>query len=310
MAVTLLTDTCDGTITDTWDITHISGGSGGSPLYTGGALKLAVVGSASAAYGLNVHSVLNWPMRNQFEFSFDYKQNDDWFNDNLVDSEATFEIVPADPDHCSLATCYIQMEENGYGDDTKLMFRLRTSSNDLIHVAERISGSVTELFQEAFTFNSGSFDSIKFIVNFDDLWFEVWDMNATPTLIGARTSFSQSLIDTINANFCINVHWHNRSTAQPVFFDNFSFALDIVDNAKHGRFKPPAQERLIEQGGVINAKWAEFFEKLSKSIRIEDFLEIGTGAIDANGNWRVKMDANNFLYQRLEAGTWELKEYL
>jgi hypothetical protein len=224
-------DCSSGPIADRWDISHVLGGNDGSPLYTGGVLRLGVVGSDSSSYGVNVHTISNWPPVGEFSLAFDYKQYNNWAYDDLIRSEASVEIVQANPEHCDLATCYRQMEESQvgppispYGVDSKLMLRLRTTGQNTIHVAQRIDGVVTELFNEAFTYTSGSFDSIKFIVNLTNLWFEVWNNSGVPSIVGSRTSFSSDLMSFLeNYNICVNFHFHNRLSARYVDFDNFDF---------------------------------------------------------------------------------------
>jgi hypothetical protein len=238
----VFTDDCSGTITDKWDVSH----KASNPVsYSAGAMLLTVVGSASATYGKNAHTIDNWVKSGIYEFAFDYKQSNNWYNDNLDHSEAALEIVPADPTDCNWSTCYRQMEENGFGQDSKLMLRLRSGASNKINVAERISGAVTALYEEDFTYTNGAFDSLKFIVNFTDLWFEVWDMSGTPSIIGARTSFSAGLLTAIGGtNFCVNVHWHNYATARDVSFDNFAFAHTQVDYCNH---KPAAPTYALSQ---------------------------------------------------------------
>ena len=76
----LLTDDCSGTITDLWDISHYHGSQAA---YVSGAMKFTVVGSSSATYGINAHTISNWTRSGRYEIAFDYKHGT-WLNDDLV----------------------------------------------------------------------------------------------------------------------------------------------------------------------------------------------------------------------------------
>jgi hypothetical protein len=74
------------------------------------------------------------------------------------------------------------------------------------------------------------------------------------------------------------------------------------------KLKPPSDTPLTGENGRVTVQWLLFFEKLSKLVRIIDTLELGTGAIEKNDNWRIKQDGNNLVIQRLESGTWTTKD--
>jgi hypothetical protein len=74
------------------------------------------------------------------------------------------------------------------------------------------------------------------------------------------------------------------------------------------RIYPPATTRLVDANGFVNREWLLFFEKLAKYIRIGDILEVGTGAFEADGNWRIKQDGSNLVHQKRESGTWTTKQ--
>jgi hypothetical protein len=82
----------------------------------------------------------------------------------------------------------------------------------------------------------------------------------------------------------------------------------LVDDSKFGRLRPPANDPLIGKNGVITETWRLFFEKLSKTTRIEVFIEIGTQNFEVNNNWRLLPSVDNLLYQRLESGVWTTKD--
>jgi len=74
------------------------------------------------------------------------------------------------------------------------------------------------------------------------------------------------------------------------------------------KLKPPSDTPLTGQNGRVTVQWLLFFEKLSKLVRIIDTLELGTGAIETNGNWRIKQDGNNLVHQKRESGSWVTKD--
>ena len=74
------------------------------------------------------------------------------------------------------------------------------------------------------------------------------------------------------------------------------------------KLNPPLDTPLTGQDGRVTVEWMLFFEKMAKYIRIIDILELGTGAIEKNDNWRIKQDGNNLVIQRLESGTWTTKD--
>jgi hypothetical protein len=73
------------------------------------------------------------------------------------------------------------------------------------------------------------------------------------------------------------------------------------------KLHPPHATPVIGKDGRVTMEWVLFFEKLSKILRLTDVLEIGTGAIETNGNWRITQSGNDLVIQRLEAGTWTTK---
>jgi hypothetical protein len=74
------------------------------------------------------------------------------------------------------------------------------------------------------------------------------------------------------------------------------------------KLQPPHDTPLTGKNGRVTVEWLLFFEKLSKYVRIIDILELGTGAIETNDNWRIKQDGTDLVFQRLESGTWTTKD--
>jgi hypothetical protein len=74
------------------------------------------------------------------------------------------------------------------------------------------------------------------------------------------------------------------------------------------RIYPPTNTPLIGPNRMVTAPWALFFERIAKYVRIIDILELGTGAFEADGNWRIKQDGANLVHQKKESGTWNTKQ--
>jgi hypothetical protein len=74
------------------------------------------------------------------------------------------------------------------------------------------------------------------------------------------------------------------------------------------KLNPPLNTNIVDKSGYVSRPWLLFFEKLAKQARIIDIKELGTGAIETNGNWRLKQSGNDLVIQRLEAGTWTTKD--
>jgi hypothetical protein len=73
------------------------------------------------------------------------------------------------------------------------------------------------------------------------------------------------------------------------------------------KLQPPKDTPLVGKSGRVTLEWMLFFEKMAKILRLVDIVEIGTGAIETNGNWRLTQSGNDLVIQRLESGIWTTK---
>lgn len=234
---TFLEDDCSGVIpiTAKWnDWLHAQY----NPVYyNSGSLRIDnESGSHSATYGKACATLFPQSAGGLFELDFSYWQNNDWYNDTLTDAEAEFAMTPGSPVCCTLSTCYRQVEENGYGANSKLAFNLRTVTSGKITVRQRINGVFTTLFDENITYHTNEFHPLRIKIDATNCWFEIYDRwsgvsnvpiaEGSETQIGARTSFSPTLMEYLTAasnqvNF--TYHFHNYSTARYFRVDNIVF---------------------------------------------------------------------------------------
>jgi hypothetical protein len=242
-------DDCGGSVfSDKW--TDNSTGTNVAD-YSSGKLRLDWNESVSGLRGCNALCNTVFPAAAVWEFEFDWwpLAASEFFDDDLTDAFASFKIVPENPTYDSGSWSYIKCEE-GFSGDNNIALYLRSDSSGKISAGYKLNASGTRvlLLDESFTYDESGGHAVKFIIDFEDEWMELW-MDAVQ--VGTRQTIPTQMFTDIGSTFQVNVHWHSHENYSDMLFDNFIFTK-----------------------GAINASIAESFEMtgLVASYKYDDFL--------------------------------------
>lgn len=231
-----LVDDCNLTGAAAYDETYESLKKSGASdaAYTGSTIVLNNIQSSSRTYGITNFVKTPQDTGGIYIFEFEWSRPAYCYTDNInADQNGSVRqfLLTPNPYEGPVLDGYYQTPQWGNAvNQHMLSFFLRYNAADPMNngvgsetftVVERVAGVNNQLFDEAYTYSG--YDAIRIVVNWDHLWFEVYDnTGGTPTLIGARTNFSSALKTGIGSDFQIGWHYHNYGDFRTCNIDNIN----------------------------------------------------------------------------------------
>jgi len=213
----LLNDTCDGIFNTNW--TDHSNYDSYSE-YNSGRLSLDLNNGSGGTgkEGINALSNATYSCDGIYTFEFDWYPVDgsNWSDDNFNSAENTVKIVRITPSYWASGNYTFNRCELNVGQNSYLALHLRSTKSGQITIRQRISGSESNVINEAFTY--GESHHVKWVVNFNN---NITSLYMDGGLI-ASNYWDSSVLLYIGNNFKLNFHWNSYYATANQQYDNIT----------------------------------------------------------------------------------------